>query len=87
MRLFWPDGSTDMQHDRLWSKLDIDLKSNFEFDLLRSCYIYFDSSQRDKNDDTNIFSVRMILHRLLAEKCFDLKQHFFIFDVRWSPNY
>ena len=36
------DASIDMQHDILGSSRDLDLRSNFQLDLLRSSYMSFE---------------------------------------------
>ena len=42
--------SADMQHDLFRSDHDLELRSNFQHDLLRSKYSSFDASWREKQD-------------------------------------
>ena len=43
-----------MQHDVLRSLRELDLRSNFYVYLVKSYYISFDPSRRDKHDGDNI---------------------------------
>ena len=45
---------------------DLDLRSNFEVELKRSKYTWFDSFRRDKHDATTIMVVNLKMKKLLA---------------------
>ena len=47
-------GSTDVQHDLFRSGHDLDLRSNFQYDLLRSNYNSFYASRQEENDAVKI---------------------------------
>ena len=70
------DGSTDMQHDLFGSGHDLDLRSNFIFDLLRSNYISFDASCRGKHDGVRIISLPY-LEPELSQKTISVKIGYF----------
>ena len=51
------DASNDISYNLFESGHDLDLRSNFKFDLFRSNYISFDASQRDTHDGVQIISL------------------------------
>ena len=57
LRLSLQDASNDISYDLFGSGHDLDLRSNFKFDLFRSNYISFDASQRDTHDGVQIISL------------------------------
>ena len=69
--------STDMQ---LGSRRDLDLRSNFDLDLSRSCYTFFDASWRDKHDGVNIIALSFQTQKLSLKNCFAQKWRF---DLSW----
>ena len=69
------DASNDMQNDLLRSPRDLDLTLNFQSDLSKPTYIWFDST-RDKGDGTQIIAVRLEMKKLLVKNDFAQKQHF-----------
>ena len=77
MRLSRQYASTDMQ---LGSRRDLDLRSNFDLDFSRSCYICFDASWRGKHDGVKIIalSFKDIRYR---RKTVSLKNA--VFDLSW----
>ena len=60
------DASTDMQHDLFWSLRDLDLRSNFDLDLLRSNHISFEASLREKHDDAIADSLSLLVQKLFV---------------------
>ena len=62
-----------MQHDLSGSGHDLDLRSNFQHDFLRSNYISFDAARQEKHDDgkINIVSVKTAIFLVFAP---------------WTPN-
>ena len=70
------DGSTDMQHDLFGSGHDLDLRSNFKFDLLRSNYISFNASWWDKHGGVWTVSLSYLEHELLQKNDFHEKRLF-----------
>ena len=69
-------GSTDMQHDLFGSGHDLDLRSNFQHDLLRSYYISFDAPRQEKHDAGKISIVSLLSQKLL-QKTFVAKNCYF----------
>ena len=59
-----------MQHDLFGSDNDLDLRSNFQHDLLRSNYILFDASRQKKYDDGKINVVSLPSQTLLQTNVF-----------------
>ena len=57
LRLSLRDASNDISYDLFGSGHDLDLRSNFKFDLFRLNYISFDASQRDTHDGVQIISL------------------------------
>ena len=55
------DASTDMQHGILGSIHDLDLKTNFQLDLLRSSCISFEPPWRGEHDGVKIISLPWVL--------------------------
>ena len=51
------DASNDISYDLFGSGHDLDLRSNFKFDLFRLNYISFDASPRDTHDGVQIISL------------------------------
>ena len=51
------DASNDVSYDLFGAGHDLDMRSNFKFDLFSSNYISFDASRQDKHDDVQIISV------------------------------
>ena len=49
---------------------DLDLRSNFEVDLSRSKYTWFDLSRCDKHDDITIIDVTFKMKTLFAKNYF-----------------
>ena len=80
-----PGASNDMQHDLLRSLRDLDLRSNFEVDLSRSNYIWFDSPRRDKHDGIHIIAV-YLKQKSYSRKKISLKNNNFDFGDLWSLN-
>ena len=68
--------STDMQ---LASSRDLDLRSNFDFDLSRSCYACFDASWRGKHDGVKIIALSFQTQKLSLKNCFAQKCRFWPF--------
>ena len=68
--------STDMQ---LGSRRDLDLRSNFDLDLSRSCYICFDASWRGKHDGVKIIALSFQTQKLSLKNCFAQKCRFWPF--------
>ena len=52
--------STDTQHDLVGSPRDLDLRLNFDLDLLRSPCICFDVSRREKHDGAKIIALPLL---------------------------
>ena len=69
-------GSTDMQHDLFESDHDLDLKSNFQNDLLRSNYGSFNAPQEEKYDAGKINAVSLPSRKLLQKTRFRKKLSF-----------
>ena len=55
---------------------ELDLKSDFEADLLRSNYTWFGSSRRDKHDGATIMAVPFKMKVISEKKIFHSKQLF-----------
>ena len=81
-----PGASTDMQHDPFRQWHDLDLRSNIEFDLLRSTWMCFEPPWRGKHDGVHFISLSLLCKKLFAINNFD-KIGNFDFDDLWSPNY
>ena len=73
----WPHGSTDMQHDLFRKGHDLDLRSNFQSDLLRSNYNSFDASRQEKHDAGKMNVVSLLSQKLLQKKTFIAKNGYF----------
>ena len=72
-------GWTDMQHDLFRSSHDLDLRSNFQDDLLMSNYISFDASRQEKHDAGKINVVALLSQQLLQKNYFRKKRLFLKF--------
>ena len=70
-------GSTDMRNDLFGSGHDLDLRSNFQHELLRSTYISFDAAQQEKHDAGKISIVSLLSQKLL-QKTFVAKNCYFL---------
>ena len=68
--------STDMQ---LGSSRDLDLRSNFDLDLSRSCYTCFDASWRGKHGGVKIIARSFQTQKLSLKNCFAQKCRFWHF--------
>ena len=53
-----------MQHDLFGSGHDLDLRSNFQYDLSRSNYISLDASRKEKHDAGKINVVALLSQQL-----------------------
>ena len=73
-------GSNDMQYDQFGSGHDLDLRSNFKFDLLRSNYISFNASWWDKHGGVWTVSLSYLEHELLQKNDFHKNGYF---DLAW----
>ena len=73
--------STDMQ---LGSRRDLDLRSNFDLDLSRSCYTCFHASW-GKHDGVKIIALSFQTQKLSLKNCFAQKCRFWPF-VTWHLN-
>ena len=69
--------STDMQ---LGSSRDLDLRSNFDLELSRSCYTCFDAPWRGKHDGVKIIALSFQTQKL-SLKTVSLKNA--VFDLSW----
>ena len=86
------DASKHMQYDLLGSPRDLDLRSNFDLDLSRSCYTCFDASWRGKHDGVKIIALSFQTRKLLSKNCFAQKCRFWPFvtsdalnvNLRWN---
>ena len=67
-----------MQHDLFGSCHDLDLRSNFQHDLLRSNYISFDASRQEKHDAGKINVLALQSQKLLQKKLFFRKTRLFL---------
>ena len=70
--------STDMQ---LGSSRDLELRSNFDLDLSRSCYTCFDASWWSKHDGVKIIALSFQTHLSYHWKTVSLKNA--VFDISW----
>ena len=68
--------STDMQ---LGSHRGLDLRSNCDLDLSRSCYICFDVSWRGKHDGVKIIALSFQTQKVSLKNCFAQKCRFWPF--------
>ena len=62
-----------MQYDLFGSGHDLDLRSNFQNDLLRSNFISFDASKEEKHDAGKINVVSLLSQKLLQKNVFRKK--------------
>ena len=76
MRLSRQDASYDVHHDLFRPLRDLDLRSNFKIDLLRSNDIPFDSSRQDKHDGAIVIALACEYQKLFPKNYFARKQHF-----------
>ena len=58
---------------------DLDLRSNFDIDLLRSICTYFDASRHQEHDSAKIMSVAFLVQKLFAKNHFCKKKRYFDF--------
>ena len=79
-----PHGSTDMQHDRTGH--DLDQRSNFQNDLLRSNYNLFAASRQEKHDAGNMNVVLLLGQMLSQKKFFFAKTVIFGDFALWRSN-
>ena len=70
--------STDMQHDLFESGHDLDFKSNFQHDLLRSNYHSFDAFWQEKHDADKMNTVPLLSRKLLPKTCFRQVGYFYV---------
>ena len=75
------DASIHTQYDLLGSPRDLDLRSNFDLDLSRSCYTCLDASWRGKHDGVKIIALSFQTRKLSPKKLFRSKMPFF--DISW----
>ena len=68
-----------MQYDLLGSPRDLDLRSNFDLDLSRSCYTCFDASLRVKHDGVKIIAPIISNTDVIIKKLFRSKMPFLTF--------
>ena len=61
--------------------VDLDLGSNFEFDLNRSKAVYFEPPRREKHDGDQIIAVSYLSKKLLAKTNFVENQFFSSYSV------
>ena len=74
--MFDPSGFQRIVLEPTGSTRDLDLKSNFDLDLLRSKSICFDASRREKHDGAIADSLSFLVKNLFVKKPFlpfDLK--------------
>ena len=74
-----------MQHDLLRSGYHLDLRSNFQHDLLRSIYSTFHASWQEEHDAGNMNIVPLLSNKLL-QKLFSVKTGYFTVFALWSPR-
>ena len=74
------DSSIHMLYDLLGSPRDLDLRSNFDLDLSRSCYTCFDASWRGKHHGVKIIALLFQTRKLSPKNCF-IKNA--VFDLSW----
>ena len=72
--------STDMQHDLFGSKRDLDLRSNIDLDLSRSCYTCFDA-YCEANTMVSTSLLYHFKHGSYHRKTVSLKNA--VFDLSW----
>ena len=72
-----PYGSTNMQHDHFRSGRDLDMRSNFQNDLIMSSYSSFDASQEEKYDAGKMNVMSLMSQKLLQKKKLFLKYWLF----------
>ena len=61
----------------------VNLRSNFDLDLSRSCYIWFDASWRGKHDGFKIIALSFQTQEVIIEELFRSKMPFLIFRDLW----
>ena len=81
MCLSHQDASFHMHDDLLRSPLDLDLRSNFAIDLLRSTSIPFDAPRQEKHNDISMITLALIAEKLLQKNCSLKTQHLFLFCI------
>ena len=65
---------------------DLDLRSNFEIDFLRSICTYFDASWRQEDYADKIMSLALLVQKLLAKKKLLVKKRYFHLSWPLQPN-
>ena len=73
-----------MRHDLLLHLVtfrDLDMRSNFEVDLLRSKYTWFDSSRRNKHDGSTFMAATSEMKKLFAKNYFTQNSFFDFGDL------
>ena len=74
----WRCESIDFQYNLSRSDHDLELRSNFQNDLLRSTYTSFDASRQEKHDAGKLNVVPLLSQKLL-QKTFFRKNDYFEF--------
>ena len=74
----WPHGSTDVQHYLFRTGHDLDLRSNFQNDLLRSNYSSLDASSQDNHNAGKMYVMSLLSLKLLQKKTFFRKNGYFL---------
>ena len=70
-----------MQHDLFGSLRDIDLGSNFAFDLLRSTYTLLKASTGETDDDAIVDSWSLLVQKFLFVEEYFARNNYF--DNTW----
>ena len=83
------NASRDMSHDLLYgSSRDLDLRSNFQFDLSRSKSTCFDASWREKHDGGVRNPQSFLVQMLFAKKTILAKNAFLnLLGLTWRGQY
>jgi len=74
-----------MQHDPFRSDHDLDLRSNFQYDLSRSTNSSFDASRREEHDAGKSNVMALMSQKLLTKKLFRKTAIFGVFAL-WRLN-
>ena len=67
---------------QLRSRRDLDLRSNFDLDLLRSTCIFFEASGREEHDGARILSLSCLVQKLSVKN--HIEKVTFTFHDLWS---
>ena len=78
--------STNMQHDLFRSGHDLDFRSNFQNDLLRSTYSSFAVSRQEKYDAGKMNVLPLLSQKLLQKGVFFCKNGVYIVFALWTLN-